>query len=118
MSNPLDANGVGAARNELARREEAGGDARVSLVPDPRFAGMDDADLRAYLATAPLASSHTAVEPVALAQALKNLAEGAEQEEREILYAGAAALVAAEKEIEQVRATYENLEASEIVNGY
>lgn len=40
----------------------------------------------------PLASSQTAVEPVALAQALKNLAEGAEREDREILYAAASAL--------------------------
>ena len=66
-----------------------------------------------------LAPSQTAVEPVALAQALKNLTEGAEQEDREILYAAAstltaqaAALVAAEERVEALMAERTNIIAT------
>lgn len=108
MSNPLDANGVANTDRELWRERE--GDYYADSIHVTASGGIGIncggtvivRPLRGWFA---LASSHTAVEPVALAQALKNLAEGAEQEEREILYAGAAALVAAEKERDDFRSS-------------
>lgn len=57
------------------------------------------------------APSQTAVEPVALAQALKNLTEGAEQEDREILYAAASTLTAQAAEAAALKARIAELEA-------
>jgi hypothetical protein len=74
--------------------------------------------------------SQTAVEPVARFNPVLDTEDGGygfvtmKQSEHgqwvplSTLTAQAAALVAAETELEQVRATYENLEASEIVTGY
>ncbi len=111
MSSPLDGNGVAAWPPRDWQCPKCSYRSYCTFDADKGGPGNDLRCLNCKAVfRAPLAPSQTAVEPVALAQALKNLTEGAEQEDREILYAAAstltaqaAALVAAEKERDEAQ---------------
>ncbi len=119
MTNPLDGNGVAAAARAYLRELDIDPDYPHGGKPDSPAWWTVEAPRISVAIIAYLASSQTAVEPVALAQALKNLTEGAEQEDREILYAAAstltaqaAALVAAERQSEALMAKLQPLLAA------
>ena len=120
MSSPLDGNGVAAWPPRDWQCPKCSYRSYCTFDADKGGPGNDLRCLNCKAVfRAPPAPSQTAVEPVALAQALKNLTEGAEQEDREILYAAAstltaqaAALVAAERQSEALMAKLQPLLAA------